>query len=382
MKEQTKMRIWLVVRLFLYAYFALFIIGFLSTYAKRFDDSHMEQAILEGGRLLTTEQGVFLISQCEGQPSSFIYNVDSDTLEDYTAAHAALYLTSSPITDLFPASKEDIDVAIKLIGGSVGAAAYLEKLRLAVTESEIIRRPIGFIWPQERGAPNKAVGEVVAVLGIVAGVVSGYFAGAYVAQRLGLDLDCRSPKMLDKLSNRATWHKLLAALFTEGFAKVSKCLTHYQLRSRLVSGRLIDYGKCNGIYSDLACKRSPESAKADLESRAKSLPPQVFNEQLAEAVVKREFPNEPERGAIGPTAADALVKTMYRLGAGKLINEKGQITIGANDVRLLLAAKATCGPADYKVDPWALPDGAPERHSVEPKGQRLETPLQSTGLAH
>jgi hypothetical protein len=67
--------------------------------------------------------------------------------------------------------------------------------------------------------------------------------------------------------------------------------------------------------------------------------------EAAQRLIGREFYSS-SAGLIGndmrPTAADALAKAMERIAKGRLVNEKGEATIGVDDIKVLLDMKERC----------------------------------------
>jgi hypothetical protein len=79
----------LAARTFVYANIALFFVGLLGTYAKRFDDSAIDE-MLSDGIAITQENGeISLGFVCNGADSGFRYSIDRGSLELLPAARAA-----------------------------------------------------------------------------------------------------------------------------------------------------------------------------------------------------------------------------------------------------------------------------------------------------
>jgi hypothetical protein len=390
----------IATRTFLYAYLALFVVGFLATFAKRFDDARIEEAIVDGLALSEVAGTVYLVFQCKGQVTGYVYDIQSDTLKVETASHASLLLQNQhSLLGMLPVTKEQVALAVGLVGGSVGMASHFDRVRIAATEREVARCRIGFVHQPSR-SEKKAMAVLLAPLAVagtaVVATVSGYYAGAWSAKSLGIDVDCASKAMHRKLSAPSTWRLLLGTVFTRGYASLHNCIQKRQLRT-IASYVVIDYAdapaseevgsqlslhddtliralradpnrqcgqlrkgmtiegddgkKTQIVYSgrDLrypGCWRKDDVDRALATRRVALAPPLTADVALSDYLVSREFPTSSKhQSTTRPTAADALVKAMERLGKGKLINEKGETTIGIEDIRLLLSARTTCSAA-------------------------------------
>src|SRR5262249_25549808 len=132
-------------RICAFAFTMLFAAGFLLNVAKRFDESHIDELIVDG--VLIDHQGdqVRLGVLCKGQNAGYEYDVNLGQLTLYSSTQARLVSQSGQsICSVFPVTKEELVLAAGLLGGSVGMASMLEKVRLAITESRMQPKPIGF----------------------------------------------------------------------------------------------------------------------------------------------------------------------------------------------------------------------------------------------
>jgi hypothetical protein len=111
--------------------------------------------------------------------------------------------------------------------------------------------------------------------------------------------------------------------------------------------RFVENGEETGLVFSDRNRRFPgcwtdEDVDEALRARQMSRKgPLAQNTSLTQHMVAREFtePSVANRRA-QPTPADALVKAMERLGKGRLINERGETSIGVDDLLLLLDTKA------------------------------------------
>lgn len=384
-------------RIFVYANIALFVVGFLSVYANRFDDAAVDGRIVDGIALAQFEGEIYLGFVCDGVDAGYRYALSDGTLRVHAAPHAKMILRpENSLSALFPVSREQIAIAISMVGGSVGMASLLDKVRVSAIEAKTHRRPIGFVHQpsaaEERTAARLLMPMVIA--GAAAGgIVIGYFAGAATASKLGLDIDCSSKSMHSKLAIPSTWRLAFGTVFSHAYSSLAACIDRRQLRT-VAANRVIDYldapkspqvGKILSLQDETivrALRDDPKrtcgtpkqgmevvgpdgkSTRIDLTGRMErhrscwteadvtlalaarrsKLPePLGTDRAMLRDLVQREFPQGWKQGSgEEPTEADALRMAFARLSNGHLLNEKGEVTVDVRDMRLLLEARKRC----------------------------------------
>jgi hypothetical protein len=393
----------LITRLYAYTFVALFAAGFLLTAAARFDETRINEVIVDGVVISRHNDDVRLGVLCKGHDMGFAYDVRLGQLTVYSGTQAVLlFKASQSLSSMFPVTKEELVLAAGLLGGSAGIASLFERVRLAAIEPKVRSYEVGFVnFGRSRKEESKFSGlffneAVLISLGIAGAAVTaaggGYYVGKVTAESLGLDVDCSSKRLQEILQQPATWRNLLGTVFTHAYANLLDCVRSGQLRTAMVGGA-IDYADApyseavgrklslvdNTLIRNLTAdpdrkcgsdKMGPtiegtdgEPSQTILRARypgcwtvddvAKALEARKVSREgplsdgngLAQRIIKREFDSASgvERAAVQfarPSPADGLAKAMERLGKGRLINEKGEASIGIDDLMLLLETKA------------------------------------------